>query len=155
MRCRHARRLILEESGSRSSEIAEHLAACQDCSAYSRHWNQLRRGLGRIAADPAPAPTFGFAQRVSRRLPEALGVERAGEAFLERTGRRFVYAALLATLVLFLVLLVPRTSPVRSSEAAVEIELAQPEASAAQNYPLFSGQLLANDFEFAAQSGGH
>jgi anti-sigma factor RsiW len=154
MRCRHARQLVLEDRERRSSGIEEHLGSCAECSAYARHWDELRRGLRRVAEDPTPEATFGFAQRASRLLQDVLGAERASEVFLERAGRRFVYAALLATFILFLVLLVPRTSPVRSAEAA-EIGLAQPEASAAQNYPLFSGQLLANDFEFAAQSGGH
>jgi len=155
MRCRRVRQLIIDESGGQASEVAQHLAGCRACSSYSDHWDQLRRGLRRIAADPVPEPSWGFAQRVSRHLQEALGMERTSEAFLERTGRRFVYAALLATVVLFLVLLVPRTSPVRSSGAAVEMELTQPETSAAQNYPLFSGQFLANDFEFAAQPEGN
>jgi hypothetical protein len=103
----------------------------------------------------APEPSVGFASRLVRNLQEASGAQRAGEFFLERAGRQFVYAALLATLLLFAVLVVPRSSPVRSAPVAADVNAVQPETVAAQNYPIYSGQLMETDFEFAPQSGSH
>jgi hypothetical protein len=153
MRCGQARRLVLEENGAR--RLQEHLAACSGCAAYADDWARLQAGMRRVAMQATPEPSFGFAGRLVRNLQDASGAQRAGEFFLERAGRRFIYAALLATLLLFGVLVVPRSSPVRSTAAAVEIEAVQPETVAAQNYPIYSGQLMDSDFEFAPQAGSH
>ena len=148
---------MLEEApeAGRSARLAEHLSTCPACAAYAQDWARLRSGMRRVAMQATPEPSLGFANRLVRNLQEASGAQRAGEFLLERTGRRFVYAALLATLVLFTVLLAPRSSPVRSRVAAAEIEATQPETMAAQNYPIYSGQLMDSDFEFAPQSGSH
>jgi anti-sigma factor RsiW len=155
MRCGKARRLMLEENAGRSMRLQEHLSTCAACAEYAQDWARLYSGMRLVAMQAAPEPSLGFASRVVRNLQEATGAERAGEFLLERAGRRFVYAALLATLLLFAVLVVPRSSPVRSTPAAAEIEAAQPETMAAQNYPIYSGQLMDTDFEFAPQSGSH
>ena len=155
MRCAKARRLMLEESGGRSVWLEEHLSACPSCSAYAREWARLRSGMRGLAMEAIPEPSLGFASRVVRNLQEASGAQRTGELFLERAGRRFVYAALLATLLLFAILVVPRSSPVRSAPVAADVNAAQPETIAAQNYPVYSGQLMDTDFEFAPQSGSH
>jgi len=154
MRCGRARRLVLEENGGRSARLEEHLSACPACAAYAQGWARLQSGLRQMARLAPPEPSLGFAVRVIRNLQDASGAQRA-EFFLERAGRRFIYAALLATLLLFGVLTVPRSSPVRSTAAAAEIEAAQPETVAEQNYPIYSGQLMDSDFEFAPQSGSH
>ncbi|HXJ93039.1 MAG TPA: hypothetical protein VMT20_09170 [Terriglobia bacterium] len=151
MRCRQARQFVLEDGG-RSARLEEHLSACPACAIYAREWTRLRSGMRGLALQAIPEPSLGFASRVVRSLQEASGAERAGEFFLERVGRRFVYAALLATLLLFGVLVVPRSSPVRSAPVAVA-NAVQPETIAAQNYPIYSGQLMDTDFEFAPQSG--
>ena len=134
--------------------MAEHLSACAECASYARDWARLRGGMHRLAEEPAPEASLGFAPRLVRRLQEAAGDARLRDASLEQTGRRFVLAALVATLLLMLGLLVPSTGPARSSSAA-ELEMAQPETVAAQNYPLFSSQPTDVEFEFAAQPGGH
>jgi len=154
MRCWQARRLLLEDGG-RSAPVEEHLSACPACAVYAREWARLRSGMRGLAMQEAPEPSFGFASRLVRNLREASGAQRAGEFFLERAGRRFVYAALLATLLLFAVLVVPRSSPVRSASVATEVNAVQPETVAAQNYPIYSGQVMDTDFEFAPQSGSH
>jgi hypothetical protein len=92
--------------------------------------------------------------RLVRRLQQAAADERATEAFLERVGRRFVSLALLATLLLALALLVPHSGPVRSLPAS-DNDPGQTETVAAQNYPVFSGQLLDSSFEFAPPDGGY
>jgi len=108
-----------------------------------------------LAVQAVPEPSLGFASRLVRNLQETSGAQRASEFVLERAGRRFVYAALLAALLLFGVLVVPGSSPVRSVPVATDVNTVQPETVAAQNYPIYSGQLMDTDFEFAAQSGSH
>lgn len=153
MRCGKARRLVLDESGGRSARLEEHLRTCPACAAYAQDWARLQAGMRRVAMQAVPEPSVGFAGRLVRNLQEASGAERAGEMFLERAGRRFVYAALLATLLLFGVLIVPRSSPVRSASPVADVSAVQPETVAEQNYPIYSGQLMDSDFEFAPQSG--
>jgi hypothetical protein len=89
-----------------------------------------------------------------RLLPGAAAEARAREVSVERTGRRFVLAGLLAAVLLALGLLVPPSGPVRSPEAA-EIQTSRVEATAAQNYPLFSNQAIEGEYEFAPVGGGH
>jgi anti-sigma factor RsiW len=155
MRCGKARRLVFEESGARSVRLEQHLATCAACAADAQDWSRLQRGMRQVAMQAMPEPSVGFASRLVRNLQEASGAQRAGEFFLERAGRRFVYAALLATLLLFGVLVVPRSSPVRSTPVAADVNAVQPETIAAQNYPIYSGQLMDTDFEFAPLSGSH
>ena len=155
MRCGKVRKGLLEVPAALlPAEFTRHVEACPDCANYDRDWQQLRTGLSAIAAEPVPEPTIGFSGRLLRRLQEATGDEWAVEVFLERVGRRFVSVALLATLLLVLALLVPRSGPVNSISAA-DSDPGRPEAVAAQNYPVFSGQLLDSSFEFAPPAGGH
>jgi anti-sigma factor RsiW len=151
MRCRQVRRFALDEVGAKSPAVQEHLRACASCATYLQQWAKLRTGLRRVAEESAPDPSLGFARRVTRSLQDPSFAGRLTDLSLVSAGRRFVYAALTAALLLVLGLLVPASGPVRSPAAA--IEPAQPEAVAAQNYPIFSGRLMDTDFEFAAPSG--
>jgi len=153
MRCRKLRKLIVAESAARSPEIEDHLAHCSECAAYARDWERLRSVMRRMAEEPVPEPSIGFAARLARQLPNATAAARERELSLERTGRRFVFGGLLAALLLVLGLLVPPSGPIRSPEAA-EIQTARSEAMAAQNYPLFSNQAIEGEYEFAPQGGG-
>jgi len=153
MRCRRVRKIVLEEGAKRSSAVVGHLRSCTACASYARHWESIRKGLSLLAAESVPEARLGFSARVGRALAEASTAERVGEVFLERAGRRFIYAALLATVLLLMGLMVPRSSPVRS-ESSADLVSRYTETAAAQNYPIYSGQLMDNDFEFAAQPGG-
>jgi len=77
----------------------------------------LRAGWEVLAREPAPEPMLGFRERLLRRLEEA---SRSGQAaeFLERAGRRVVWATLALALTLLLALVLPSQGPVRSAEAA-------------------------------------
>jgi anti-sigma factor RsiW len=154
MRCRKVRKLIVAEGPERSPEIQQHLAQCPVCAAYGEEWTRLRTALRRVAEQPVPEPSIGFAARLARHLPDAAAKARAREVSLERTGRRFVLAGLLAAVLLVLGLLVPPSGPIRSPETA-EIQTARSEAVAAQNYPIFSNQAIEGEYEFAPSSGGH
>jgi anti-sigma factor RsiW len=154
MRCYKVRRLVISEGAARSPELDQHLGRCGACAAYARDWERLRTSFQKAAAEPAPEPSFGFAARLIRLLPGAAAEARAREVSVERTGRRFVLAGLLAAVLLVLGLLVPPSGPVRSPEAA-EIQTSRVEATAAQNYPLFSNQAIEGEYEFAPVGGGH
>jgi anti-sigma factor RsiW len=154
MRCRRVRRVVLGEGAARPAEIEDHLKTCVQCAAYARDWTRLQAGLAGMADEPAPEPSLGFATRLARRLQESADESRAREVSFERTGRRFVMAALMVMALLMLGLLIPASSPVRVQSAA-EFEVSQPEATAAQNYPLFSSQAADTDFEFASAPEGH
>jgi anti-sigma factor RsiW len=151
MRCHYTRKALLDEDAAQSAAVQEHLLACASCAAYSQRWEKLRGGLRRVAEQAPPDPSFGFAQRVARSLRDGSFIGRLADLSMLRAGRRFVYAALTAALLLVLGVLVPASGPVRSPAAAVDT--AQPETVAAQNYPIFSGRLMDSDFEFAPPSG--
>jgi hypothetical protein len=151
MRCGQVRKTVMEETGIRSAAVQEHLRTCRSCSAYLRQWDVLESGFQGLAAQAAPEPSVGFARRVVRSLPDPGVAGRMIDLSLVRAGRRFVYAALTTALLLVLGLLVPASGPVRSPSEAVDA--AQPETVAAQNYPIFSGRLMDNDFEFAPPAG--
>jgi hypothetical protein len=127
------------------------LRNCPACAAYARDWALLRTALRTVAEESVPEPSLGFATRLIRLLPDAAAQERT--VSVERTGRRFVLAGLLAAVLLALGLLVPPSSPWRSPETA-EIQTARAEATAAQSYPLFSNQAIEDEYEFASQGGG-
>ena len=147
MRCRQVRKILLEDAGLALAPAQDHLRACSSCASYLQEWEKLRTGLRRVAEEAPPEPIFGFAQRLVRSLGQSSAGRRLLDLTLVRAGRRFVYAALSAALLLSLLLLLPASGPVRSHSEAVDT--AQPESIAAQNYPIFSGQLMDNDFEFA------
>ena len=151
MRCRHVRRAVLREDEISSSGIREHLRGCPECAAYLQRWERVQGGLTLLAEQQPPDPSFGFAQRVTRNLQDPSFAGRVLDLSLIRAGRRFVYAAITAVLLLVLGVLVPASGPVRSPAATVEA--VQPETVAAQNYPIFSGRMMDNDVEFAPPSG--
>jgi anti-sigma factor RsiW len=150
MGCRQLRKALLEDE-IKPPTMQEHLRTCASCAAYVHQWEELRAGLRRVAEQESPEPSLGFAHRVVRKAQEPSLTERLSDLPLVRAGRRFVYAALMAALLLVLGILVPASGPVRSPSA--DIEAAQPETVAAQNYPIFSGRLMENDVEFAPSEG--
>jgi anti-sigma factor RsiW len=151
MRCRQFRKLMLDEAWAHSPDVEEHLKTCASCAAEAQQWAKLRSGLRLVAEQPAPEPSLGFARRVARSLQDPSFAGRLADLSLVSVGRRFVYAALTAALLLVLGVLVPASGPVRSPSAA--IESTQPETVAAQNYAIFSGRQADTDFEFASPSG--
>ena len=154
MRCDEIRQIVLEEEeGMPPAALQDHLRTCASCASYLDQWERLRAGLRRLAEQPAPEPSLGFARRVVRAVEDPSLAGRWLDWSLVLAGRRFVYAALTAALLLVLGLLVPASGPVRSRSEATDV--AQPEAVAAQNYPIFSGRLMDNDFEFAPPAGSH
>src|SRR5579863_3702860 len=98
------------DDGEYPAGVQEHVRGCPSCASAARDWQLLRLGLEGMAAEPVPDPSLGFARRVARRLGETEPA-RVQEAFFERVGRRFVYAALLLAVTLLLALVLPATGP--------------------------------------------
>lgn len=117
-----------------SAEVREHLAGCPACEGYLRHARLLRAGIRVLAEEPAPEPSVGFAARLVRALGEA-AEGRAAEEFLERVGRRFVYATSILTLIALLALIVPSSGPVRAP-ASANLLVLQPEVVTAVLDPI-------------------
>jgi hypothetical protein len=114
-------------------EVREHLAGCGACERYARDVRLVRAGLRALAEEAAPEASWGFAARLVRRW-QAASQEDAAAAFLERVGRRFVYAASLLTLGLLLSLALTSSGPVRGP--ATDALMAQPEVVYARPDPL-------------------
>lgn len=139
MHCDEVRDILMEFAGGEyPAGVGEHVRACAVCESVARDWQALCSGLAAMAAESVPEPSFGFASRVARRCGEA-EPGQARDAFFERVGRRFVYAALVLAVTLLLVMILPSTGPVRAPTNS-EIYLAQPEEVAAQNDTIFPGQ---------------
>ncbi len=140
MRCRDVRDHINELwMGEAPLALREHLATCPVCDAWAREARRVGLGFLALAEEPAPDPTLGFAARLVRRLKETAD-QSAREVFMERAGRRFVYATLLMTLGLLLALVLPSSGPVRGP-ATADLLMAQPELVAARPNPVVGGDL--------------
>jgi hypothetical protein len=132
MRCEEFEvRLEEVESGALSAPLREHVMGCVACSAYLRDWQLAGAGLRLLAAEPVPEASAGFAARLVRRL-EGMSPVQSSEEFLERVGRRFVYASLALALTVLLFLLLPSSGPVRAPMTA-DLYWAGPETFAAEN----------------------
>lgn len=140
MRCEEARFRFEEAAAEGLSEaVRDHLAQCADCRAYAREWRLARAGFLALAEEAVPEASLGFATRLLRRLEE----RRQPAEFLERAGRRVVYAGVLLALMLLLGLALPASGPL-GGQAPAEFSLAQSEMMAAESDPV--GVDLPPDF---------
>lgn len=112
MRCKNAQDILI--SGGTDARVTEHLQVCPVCQGFARDYENLQEGWHALAARPAPEPSWGFAQRVLRRLEERPAGAGAEENFFERVGRRVVYAASFLALILLIALALPSSGPLRS-----------------------------------------
>jgi len=137
MDCKDLRERVDEWwAGERSPEVRAHLASCPACEAYLRNARLVRAGFLVLAEEPAPEPSLGFATRLVRALGET-AEGRAAEEFLERVGRRFVYATSLLTLLALLALMLPASGPFRAP-ATSNLLVPQPEVMTAGVDPIGS-----------------
>lgn len=135
MRCEEVREYV-EELGTVSlpDAVREHTRSCGACEAYLHDQRLVSAGLRSLAQEATPELSVGFAVRVLRRLETG----RSREEFLERAGRRFVYASLVLALTLLLALLVPISGPLRAP-ATADSYLAEPEVFTSVGDPVLSG----------------
>ena len=156
MQCKDVRRSLLEGWPQDTPEsIRSHLSACPECSICARDWGLLRAGFQALASEPTPEPSWGFTARLLRRLEEVPGQAAFTEGFLERVGRRVVYAAGVLALMLLLVLALPSSGPLRGPTAA-ELYSAQTESATVGNNSLFADE-PAEGFEVqpgTSENGG-
>jgi hypothetical protein len=136
MRCEDVRTILEEAQGGTAPEsVRAHLASCAGCAEWWRNWRLVSGGFRALALEAVPEPSWGFADRVVRRLREADGAGRGAADFFERAGRRVVWATLGVTLAVVLALVVPPSGPVRAASEPDNL-VAQPQMASAQNYPI-------------------
>ena len=121
--------------------VREHLARCSACQAFGRDWRLVRAGFRALAEEPMPEATLGFAARVVRRLEDPADRGVARTEFLERTGRRVVYATFLLALTVLLALVLPSSGPLRGPSAE-ELLVPQLDAAASGIDPVFAEDSL-------------
>ena len=118
MRCADLReRLDKLWEGEESPEVRQHLAQCAACERYVRDLRLVRAGFRVLKGEAAPEPSLGFADRLVRCWGELSKQPSVGE-FFEQVGRRFVYATLVLTFLLLLVLALPPAGPIRGQSTA-------------------------------------
>ncbi len=144
MRCEEVRKTLLEGWLQDLAEPARtHLSGCPECRLYARDLGLLRGGFLALAREPVPEPSWGFAERLLRRLDESAATQTFAEEFFERVGRRVVYVAGTLALLLLLVLAVPSSGPLRDATAA-ELYWAQSDVASVGNDAGFSDESLEN-----------
>jgi hypothetical protein len=127
MRCKDVIEILGEaQTGRFSPAIEEHLSDCASCQDAWKDLRLLRAGLRALAQEQPPEASIGFAMRVVRRLEESLDSRGRAAEFLEKVGRRFVFATSMLTLFMLLGLVLPSSGPFRGP-ASDEPYLAQPE----------------------------
>lgn len=142
MRCEEVRQTLLEDWSQDVTESTRtHLSGCPECRLYARDLGFLRGGFLALASEPAPEPSWGFAERLLRRLEVGAATQTVAEEFFERVGRRVVYAAGTLALMLILVLAVPSSGPLRDATAA-ELYWAQSDVASVGNDAGFSDESL-------------
>jgi hypothetical protein len=144
MRCEELREnLEAFETVELPAPAREHLASCPDCRGRVRDWRLARVGLGLLAEESVPELSVGFAARVVRRLEGVAEAGRSSGEFLERAGRRFVYASLLLALTALLFLLLPSSGPLRAPSTA-DLYFAGTETFMSENDPVLTGEPAGN-----------
>lgn len=133
MRCDEVRDRLddLWESGE-SAEIRRHLAGCAQCARDYRDLRLVRSGFRLLQRVEVVEPTLGFAERLVRQLGELSKAPSVAD-FVERVGRRFVYATLVLTFLALLALALPSTGPVRGLSIA---DMPAQEAALAYSDPI-------------------
>lgn len=145
MRCEEVRKIIAEDWLEEApAAVREHLAGCPVCDGLARDCRLVRAGFHALAAEPAPEPSWGFSARLLRQLEGPS--EQEGAEFLERVGRRVVYATFVLALTLLLALALPSSGPLRGPTTA-ELYLAQSESEVvtAGNDPILTDEFPENN----------
>jgi len=143
MRCREIQEALDEFNGIEATVfLREHLDRCRSCRSYAESRRLVRAGFKALAEEPVPEASVGFAARLVRSLEETVGRVDPAREFLERAGRRAVYASLVLAMTVLLGLLVPSWSPLRGS-STLELSPA-PQLQAAESDPIFADDASLN-----------
>src|ERR1043166_5554272 len=93
MDCKETQQLL--DAGLEIPALArEHLGRCPSCRSYAENERLLREGFKALAQEPVPELSVGFSARLLRRLEQTAGRMDPARDFLERAGKRVVYAGL-------------------------------------------------------------
>lgn len=127
-------RAILEETGESAApeSVRAHVAACGLCAEWLKDWRTMTEGFHLLARDVGPEPSWGFAERVVRRLDDSVNPLRGAADLVERAGRRVVWATLAMTFAAVMALIVPSSGPVRAASEP-EYLLVQPQGISGPN----------------------
>jgi hypothetical protein len=137
MRCGDFKNILEELEGEDVPVAArEHLSSCASCRMEAQDRILLRAGFRGLAAEPIPEPSIGFMVRLLRRLDETATSFDPARDFLERAGRRVMYAGLALTLAVLLALVLPSWSPLHGV-SATEFYPA-PQVQASESDPVFA-----------------
>ncbi len=154
MRCDEVQGLLDDLKASDVPAPArEHLAVCPACEAHARGWRLLRAGFSALAKEEVPEASLGFAARLLRHWEEADAQAASRAEFLERIGKRFVYATLMLTLSALLGLVLPSSGPLRAPTTP-DVYMAQPEVATLESDPIFSDNPAENTNPIPARSTG-
>ncbi len=143
MRCDDFRVMLEETRPDAMPELVRaHLEKCPECRSYAEDWGRVSEAFHAAAAEPLPEPTFGFANRLLRRLASSPGAERAAREFVERVGRRVAFATMLLAMLPLLALGLPTSGPVREP-ASAEL-MAQADQASSPNGIVFADDTWVN-----------
>ncbi len=114
MRCAKVQRAV-EEAGEAqlSGPARRHLEACTACQNYAREFGRLTTGFRLLGQENEPELSWGFSERVLRRLRDEVRARESSRQFLEAAGRRVVFATLFLGLTLLMAMVLPASGPVR------------------------------------------
>lgn len=136
MRCEEIRTLLVDAGeGGRNAAVDEHLAVCVECRSCAADAARIQAGFRLLAAEETPALSWGFAERVLRRLAAEGAARSSGVDFFEKAGRQVIMATLVLVLTLVLAMILPSSGPVRRQPTAVAY-WPQSSAISATNFPV-------------------
>lgn len=143
MRCKEIQKIawensqagLMDKKGQFDASAQRHIESCASCQTYVKKLAMLQAGFTLLARDAAPEPSWGFADRVLRRLNEECA--RKAPEFLESAGRRVILATLVLVFTLLLAMILPSSGPVRH-EPTMESYWSQTEnvTATAASYPV-------------------
>jgi hypothetical protein len=130
-------RAIMEETGERGAPegVLTHLSSCASCAEWLKDWRTMAEGFQLLSQDAGPEPSWGFSERVVRRLNESAEAQRGAADLIERAGRRVVWATLAMTLAAVLALVVPSSGPVRAASEPEDL-MVQSQNTSVQSYSI-------------------
>jgi anti-sigma factor RsiW len=134
MRC-EAVRQVVEDGLNRPPAVEVHVKSCSACREYVRQWEMIRAGLVALRGEEPPEPSIGFTTRVMRRLENGSAELPFGQQFIDQIGRQVVYATLMVAVMLFLILALPSSGPLRSTGISESI-LVQAQVATLSNEPV-------------------
>ena len=136
MRCEKVRESVWETGREQpSADVRQHIESCAACRSYVSDFSILGAGLHALRSEAVPEASWGFRDRVLRRLGEQKTPGSAAPEFLDSAGRRVILATLVLVFTMLLAMILPSSGPVRR-ESSVDTYYSQAETATAVSYPV-------------------